>query len=364
MLCGLSGSSRPFLGRLTARLKPCPDEVFVENYGRDGLTSFDLGRAARAGRVRRWRRALPASVAGILLVLCGCGSNAPPYNQTPAITAIVPSNVTAGSQTFTIFISGTGFISSTKGVSFGYWNGSARSTNYNLTTGQLEMTVFASDVAIPGSAQVSVVNPAPGGGPTQAAATFTIEPPPANGPVITSISPDTAAVNSKPPLVTINGSNFSVSDVVTYNGQFRGSTSTYQSQNQMQIQLASTDLVELGTGSISVSDPGLVLASPSVSLAITNGNAPRPSVSGLSPSSAAAGSQDTTVLVKGSGFVGNSTAMWNSVPIATAYISGSALMVVIPSADLTTAGTADVSVVNPPPGGGTSSTSTFTIGSP
>jgi IPT/TIG domain len=205
------------------------------------------------------------------------------------------------------------------------------------------------------------VNPAPGGGPSQAAVTFTIEPPPANGPVITSISPDTAAVNSKPPLVTISGSNFSVSDVVAFNGQYRGSTSTYQSQSQMQIQLAPTDLVELGVGSISVSDPGLVLASPSVDLAITNGNAPSPSVSSLSPSSAAAGAQDTTVLVHGSGFVANSTALWNSVPIATAYISSSALMVVIPAADLAASGSADVSVTNPPPGGGTSSTKTFTI---
>ena len=329
------------------------------------MTSLGLGRFGRCGRLWAVRRVLPAAVAGILLAICGCGgSSSPPYNQTPVITLIIPSNITAGSQAFTVFISGTGFISSTKGASFGYWNGSARSTNYNPTTGQLEMTVLASDVANPGSAQISVVNPAPGGGPSQAASTFIIVAPQANGPVITSISPDSAAVNSKPPLVTINGSNFSVSDVVTYNGQYRGSTSTYQSQSQMQIQLASTDLVGLGIGSISVSDPGLVLASPSVDMAITNGNAPSPSVSSLSPSSVAAGSQDTTVLVKGSGFVANSTVLWNSVPIATGYISGSALMAVIPAADLATAGTADVSVMNPPPGGGTSSTTTFTIGAP
>jgi hypothetical protein len=330
------------------------------------LTSLDLwglGRLRRLGPPgrARVRRVVPAALAGILLVICGCSSNAPPYNQTPVITLIIPSNITAGSQSFTVFISGTGFISSTKGVSFGYWNGAARSTNYNLTTGQLEMTVLASDVATPGSAQVSVVNPAPGGGPSQAASTFTIVAPQANGPTIASISPDTAAVNSKPPLVTITGANFSVSDVVAYNGQFRGSTSAYLDQNHMTIQLASTDLVELGIGSIAVSDPGLVLASPSVDMAITNGNAPSPSVSSLSPSSAAAGAQDTTVLVKGSGFVANSTVLWNSVPIATAYISGSALMAVIPAADLATAGSADVSVTNPPPGGGTSSTTTFTV---
>jgi IPT/TIG domain len=318
-----------------------------------------------SGRPRPSRRILPAALGGILLALCGCGGNsAPPYNQTPAITQIVPSNITAGSQTFTVFISGTGFISTNKGVTFAYWNGSARSTNYNLTTGQLEMTVLASDVANPGTAQVTVVNPAPGGGEAQTASTFTIEPPQASGPVIASIAPASAAVNSKPPLVTINGSNFSVTDVVAYNGQDRASTSTYLSQDEMQIQLATTDVSTASIGSISVGDPGLVLASPSVSFAVNGPNAASPSVGSLDPSSAAAGSADTQVLVKGSGFVTNSTVLWNSVPVATAYVSSSAVVAMIPAADLATAGTADVSVMNPPPGGGTSSTTTFAVSAP
>jgi IPT/TIG domain len=310
-------------------------------------------------------RILPAALGGILLMVCGCGgSGKPPFNQTPAITLIVPSSITAGSQSFTVFISGTGFISSVKGVSFGYWNGSARSTNFNLSTGQLEMTVLASDVVNSGTAQITVINPGPGGGQAQAAATFTVEPPPNNGPAIASIAPDTAAVNSKPPLVTITGTNFNLNDVVTWNGQYRGSTSAYLDQNHMTIQPTATDVGAIGIGSISVSDPGLVLASPSVDLAITNGNAPNPTVSSLKPNSAAAGSAETQVLVKGSGFVANSTVLWNSTPIATAYISGSALMALVPAADLGTAGTADVSVMNPPPGGGTSGMSTFTISAP
>lgn len=315
--------------------------------------------------MRGLRTGAPAALAGILLVLCGCGGNgAPPYNQTPAITSIIPSNVTAGSQTFTIYISGTGFIGSAKGVTFGYWNGAARSTNYNQTTGQLEMTVLASDVVTPGQAQVTVISPGPGGGPAAAASTFTIEPPPNNGPAIESLSPASIDVTSKPPMVTITGSNFNVDDVVTWNGQYRGSTTTYLDQNHMTIQPAATDTAAIGIGSISVSDPGLVLASPSVDLAITNGNAPSPSISSLRPSSAAAGAADTAVLVSGSGFVANSTVLWNSSPIATSYLSGSSLMVLVPAADLATAGTATVSVMNPAPGGGTSGTSTFTISAP
>jgi hypothetical protein len=306
------------------------------------------------------RRLLPGAFVGILLALAGCGGNsAPPYNQTPAITAIVPSNITAGSQSFVIFISGTGFISSSKGVSFGYWNGSPRSTNYNSTTGQLLMTVPASDVAVPGSAQVTVINPGPGGGEAQAAQTFTIEPP--SSATITSLTPASAAVNSTPGTITINGSNFALGDVVVWNGQDRGSTSTYVSQSEMQITPAATDLATAGSASVTVSDSGLVNAAPSVNFVITGPNAPMPSVSSLTPSKAAAGSPDLQVLVKGSGFVTNSTVLWNSVPVATAYLSNSAVMALVPAADLAASGSAAVSVMNPAPGGGTSGTSTFTV---
>jgi hypothetical protein len=296
-----------------------------------------------------------------LLALAGCGSKAPPYNQTPAITAIVPSNITIGSQDFTVFISGTGFISSAKGASFGYWNGSARSTVYNVTTGQLQMTVLASDVVAQGTAQITVINPGPGGGQAPGAKTFTIEPLPQSGVAITSLSPASAAVNSQPMTITINGSNFAATDVVTWNGQYRGATSTFQDQNTMTIQPSVTDLASVGTASISVSDQGLVNASPSVNFAITGKAAPTPAVSSLQPSSAAAGSPDLQVLVKGSGFVTNSTVLWNSAPVATAYLSSSALMALIPAADLAAQGSADISVISPAPGGGTSGTSTFTI---
>jgi hypothetical protein len=280
------------------------------------------------------------------------------------MTLIVPSNITAGSQDFTVFISGTGFISSGKGVSFAYWNGSPRSTNYNLTTGQLEMRVLASDVANPGQAQISVVNPPPGGGEAQGAAPFAIVPAPANGRVIASLSPTSVPAKSTPPLIAITGSNFVAGDVVTWNGQTRQASSVYLDQNDMTIQPTATDLATAGTASISVSDPGLVFASPSVNFAITGKTASSPAVGGLSPSSATAESPDLQVLVKGTGFVPTSTVLWNSLPVATAYLSASQVMALIPAADLASQGSADISVMTPAPGGGTSNTSTFTISAP
>jgi hypothetical protein len=73
------------------------------------------------------------------------------------------------------------------------------------------------------------------------------------------------------------------------------------------------------------------------------------------------GSSDVEVTIKGSGFVTSSTAEWNGTPLATAFVSGSQIVAIIPASDLATGGTANVTVTNPPPGGGTSSQVTFTV---
>src|SRR5579863_10599411 len=70
-------------------------------------------------------------------------------NPTPIITGLFPSSVTAGSQSFTMYIGGTGFIDGSTGTSTAFWNGSARSASVNLNTGQMAITVLASDVATP-----------------------------------------------------------------------------------------------------------------------------------------------------------------------------------------------------------------------
>jgi hypothetical protein len=104
-------------------------------------------------------------VTAVFGFLGGCSSGNTSYNSTPTATTVIPSNVTAGSQSFTLFITGTGFIDSNQGASFAYWNNSPRSTTLNTLTSQLEVTIPASDVVTPGIVQITVANPPPGGGP-------------------------------------------------------------------------------------------------------------------------------------------------------------------------------------------------------
>ena len=63
----------------------------------------------------------------------------------------------------------------------------------------------------------------------------------------------------------------------------------------------------------------------------------------------------------GSNFINGSTVHWNGVDRVTTYTSATQLTAVIPAADVAATGTAQVTVFNPLPGGGSSAPQTFTI---
>jgi hypothetical protein len=63
----------------------------------------------------------------------------------------------------------------------------------------------------------------------------------------------------------------------------------------------------------------------------------------------------------GSNFVSTSSVDWNGSPLATTFVSGTQLQAVVPASDFDDAGTAQLTVVTPAPGGGTSNFVVFTI---
>ena len=162
--------------------------------------------------MKRLRWALFGPSAAVLSLFVSCGGGGTSNNPTPAILQLTPTSVVAGSDGFPLFVSGTGFISGSNSVSFAYWNGAPRSTNFDANTGQLTVWILASDVATPGVAQVNIVNPAPGGGPSSAAHTFTIRTPQGGAPVISSFSPVSAAAGGPAFKLTVNGSNIVLGD--------------------------------------------------------------------------------------------------------------------------------------------------------
>jgi hypothetical protein len=213
---------------------------------------------------------------------------------------------------------------------------------------------LAADIAVAGTAQVTVFNPAPGGG-TSNPQTFTITNP---LPTTTGLSPNLVQAGAAGFALTVTGTNFVASSVVQWNGANRATT--YVSATQLTAAIPAADVAVAGTPQVTVVNPapGGGTSNPQT-FTILN---PVPTIDGLSPASAVVGGPGFTLTVTGTNFVRSSVVRWNGVDRATTYVSATQLTAVIPATDILTAGTARVTVFNPPPGGGTSNSMNFVIG--
>ena len=96
---------------------------------------------------------------------------------------------------------------------------------------------------------------------------------------------------------------------------------------------------------------------------VCGGVNPVPSAGSLSPTSVVAGSASFVLTVNGSNFESSSVIRWSGTDRTTTFVSGTQLQTTIPASLVAMGGSAPVTVANPPPGGGTSNSLTFTIGS-
>ena len=81
----------------------------------------------------------------------------------------------------------------------------------------------------------------------------------------------------------------------------------------------------------------------------------------LVPTAVSPGSTALPLNVSGTGFLPGSTVNFNAAPLATTFIDGEHLVAMVPAANVATAGTAGVTVVNPGPGGGPSNVVYFQV---
>lgn len=118
------------------------------------------------------------------------------------------------------------------------------------------------------------------------------------------------------------------------------------------------DLAADGTGAVR---GGLNPGEGEVVLAANN---PIPSISGLTPASFGAGAPPSVVTIDGASFVSGATARINGATRASSFVSASRMTITPTSADLATAGSLSVTVVNPAPGGGASNAATLVVTAP
>jgi hypothetical protein len=274
-------------------------------------------------------------------------------NPTPTLSSLSPDSIAVGSAAFTMTVTGTNFV---PGATV-QWNGSARATTFVSTT-QLSAQIPETDVSSVGTASVTVVNPTPGGGASNALS-FTITPPNPL-PTLVSLSPNIATAGSPAFTITVNGTDFVNGAVVQWNGSPR--PTTFVSGTQLTAQITASDVAGVGTANVTVVNPAPGGGSSNTLIftinAIPN---PVPALTGLSPDSGIEGDDPFTLTVTGTDFVAGSTVQWNGSDRPTTFVSSTQLTAQISMADVAGPGTANITVFNPAPGGGTSNALVFTI---
>jgi uncharacterized protein (TIGR03437 family) len=177
-------------------------------------------------------------------------------------------------------------------------------------------------------------------------------------PTLTSMSPTTKAAGGPDFTLTVTGSNFVSASVVRWGTSDR--PTTFTASSQLDAKIAASDIAAGGTVPITVFTPppggGLTSA-----LTFTITVIPPPTLSSLKPAAAAAGGPGFLLTVTGSGFVQGSVVRWNGSDRPTTLQTSTQLLAAISASDVAVAGTAQVTVFNPAPGGGLSNPLAFPI---
>lgn len=189
-----------------------------------------------------------AAILVLAIAAASCGSSTTTDNATPILSNVSPASVTEGSPTFQIDVVALNAITN----SVVMWNQTNLTTTLNKTTGDLVATVPAKLVAHAGSAELTVFNPAPGGGQSNSL-TFYIDPPNNPAPKLTSVSPSSIAMGGAAFGITLTGTGFVSSSVVSWNGSPR--SPAFESATELKATVLAGDIAAAGKARITVVNP-------------------------------------------------------------------------------------------------------------
>jgi 6-phosphogluconolactonase (cycloisomerase 2 family) len=261
----------------------------------------------------------------------------------PTISTTNPISVIANPNVFDFFCMGANYTAS----SVIYFNGTPQFTLYfgpNLLFGFAP----AGDVSAPGIATISITTPSngvPGGG--------------TSNPVIVSILPPAIqlSVSGISPASTMSGAPGFIL-TVTGNGFVQGSQASFNLMNVPTTLISSTVLLaSIPASAIAVAgNPYVIVTNPgglaSAALTFTVNN-PAPGTGSITPQTLPAGSNALTLNVAGTSFTPNSVVLVNGVARSTKYLTSTLLLATLLPSDIMQSAMVNISVSNPPPGGGT-----------
>ena len=284
--------------------------------------------------------------AGSASVLVSTGSlSSPALNFTitapPAITTLNPASIVAYGAAFTLTVNGTGF---TSGATV-EWNNSPLTTKFVSAT-QLTASVPASVITGAGSVSIVVFD-----GPVT---TNTVSlPVTAQPPVITSLSPVSTVATGAAFTLTVNGTGFTASSAIQWNGS--AITTTFINPTQLSAYIGTTMIAS--AASINVTASTGSQTSTAAKFSIT---AP-PVITTLSPASVIQGGPSFTLTVNGTGFVQGAQLQWNGASLPTTFVSATQLTTPVPAGLIGGSGSVTVQVNF---GDASSNGVTFTINGP
>jgi trimeric autotransporter adhesin len=200
-----------------------------------------------------------------------------------------------------------------------------------------------------------------GAGGTSGALTLTITPSSPQQLVVSSISPTSAVAGGPGFTLTVNGSGFvppsqnSAGSQVTFN--LVHAATTFVSPTQLTAFVLASEISVAGNPYVIVTNPN-GLASAPINFVIAF---PQPGGGTVTPPSVPAGANALLLTVTGTGFVSASVVLVNGNPRTTTFVNSTTLQAMLVASDLDSAGTLNITVVNPAPGGGTTPALHFAV---
>jgi len=285
--------------------------------------------------------------AALMLVAVNCGDDDPTTPAGgPVIDSLSPQAAPPGAAGFIMSVHGSRFTTE----SVARWDGANRATTYIDAT-RLMLDVPDSALVHEDSIAVTVLTP---GGFVSNAASFRVAGPPFL-PTIKSVFPSAATAEGNGFVLYVSGYRFKPNSVFHWGDADR---SIEFLDSTMILTLIEPDDIAAGdTVPIAVFNPGPEGGRSNARQFVIS--YPAPTIDSLTPPSARVGSGGTELVVDGSGFVSRSEAIWNDEVLKTTVISGSRLVAIVPATAIAEMGSANVSVRNPSPGGGSSNAQRF-----
>ncbi|MBM4345250.1 MAG: IPT/TIG domain-containing protein [Deltaproteobacteria bacterium] len=228
-----------------------------------------------------------------------------------------------------------------------------------VATSTLTATVPAALLAGPGVHSIDAFNPGPGGGASNVLTLTVIQSVPQ--PAIAALDPPEVRTGSSDAWVIVKGTGFLPWSTVTVAGKAHPYV-TYKNDKEIVVMILAASLKTTATLPIVVTNPDTpAKVSVTADFKVVNTGNGLPFLNTLSPVSAAKGASSVKITGTGGAMLAGARVWIDGVPRQTLTTAATSFTQTLFSSDVNTAGTFQVSIQNPPPGGGFAIPKTFTV---